>query len=458
MIRVVVFGFLFANVLCRDLPSVAELPLHIRRPMGAMELLHQLPGWNRVYADEALLQWLKAATALAALLAASGTLTRASVPAATFLVLVHDGILREYSHFFHTGLVPAYCGAVLSFTPCGDGWSIDGLFRKHIGRENRCARYGWSRYAIWVVVAGVYFCAGLSKLRNGGWCWWHGDNLKSMILNSNLDANYFQLRNSGFLAALPDPCFSALGVAGLVIELSFVLVLVSRLARLVLPLAAIGLHAGILFCQGIPFFDLIALQVVLLLWGARAGGTNRNCARPSAVAPGDAALDSRPAGLAWRGPVLNMFLICAATACWIGRVEWYPLTSWQMYSGYSPAVPAWYVRMTALFDDGTRREIRAANYIDGAPTNSDLAKLPPQQARETLDAIRRIANEKHPAGEPAILSVALDTWLWDFRGHPASPTFGQRIHRMTDSASVDACPPFNTPKSESRDPLHASVR
>ena len=272
VIRIVVFGLILANVCFHDLPSVAELPAGIRREMGVMQLVHRIPGWDRVYSDEAALRWLKTATVVATLLAASGTFTRLTVPVATLLALIHDGIFREYSHFFHTGLVPVYCGAVLCCLPCGDAWSVDSLIRKNRVREDRTVLLGWTRYAIWIVVAGAYVGAGLSKLRNGGPSWWHGDNLKRLILSSSVHPDHFQLGLTGWLATLPIFWFSALGLVGLLVELSYGLVLVSRRARVVLPLAAIGLHLAIFVSEGIPFFDLVAIQAVFINWRGRAGG------------------------------------------------------------------------------------------------------------------------------------------------------------------------------------------
>ncbi len=106
-----------------------------------------------------------------------------------------------------------------------------------------------------------------------------------------------------------------------------------------------------------------------------------------------------------------------------------------MYSGYSPGTRARYVKMTALFEDGTRREIRAGRYIDGAPTNRDLSMLDSEQIRATFGAIKGVANEKRRAGDPAIASLALETWLWDFRNEPDSPTLGHLVHTFPDSAA-----------------------
>ena len=246
---------------------------------------------------------------------------------ATLLALIHDGIFREYSHFFHTGLVPIYCGAVLSCSPCGDAWSVDSLIRKNRVRADRTVLLSWTRYAVWIVVAGAYVCAGLSKLRNGGPWWWDGDNLKRLILASGVHPDHFQLGLTGWLATLPIFWFSALGIVGLVVELSYGLVLVSRRARVVLPLAAIGLHLAIFVSEGIPCFDLVAIQAVFINWRGRAGGKQPCAEGPPQALPGSADSDQRVSRQHAQGLILSAFLICGIAACWIGRGRWYPLTA-----------------------------------------------------------------------------------------------------------------------------------
>ena len=63
------------------------------------------------------------------LLGVVGHGSRIVVPAAALCYLVMAGVLREYAWFYHTGLIPIYVLAVLSFTPCGDGWSLDRAIR-----------------------------------------------------------------------------------------------------------------------------------------------------------------------------------------------------------------------------------------------------------------------------------------------------------------------------------------
>ena len=68
------------------------------------------------------------------------------------------------------------------------------------------------------------------------------------------------------LQAAPDFVFAFLGLSGVLGEVLFGLVLISRKARIVLPLAMAGMHVGIIFLQNILFFDLILLQAIFFDW------------------------------------------------------------------------------------------------------------------------------------------------------------------------------------------------
>src|SRR5262249_33858440 len=127
-IRVWVCLILLVSTLWEDLPSFALLPLEMREDMGLMKIFNALPIGYQIFLTSGvqlrLFQWL---TILLLFLAMIGWRTRVVVPLGTLCVLILNGILREYSGFWHQNLVPIYVLAVLSFTPCGDGWSVDRL-------------------------------------------------------------------------------------------------------------------------------------------------------------------------------------------------------------------------------------------------------------------------------------------------------------------------------------------
>jgi predicted DCC family thiol-disulfide oxidoreductase YuxK len=286
-IRMWTCAILLLTTLWDDLGSVAALPLGYREDMGLMKIFDELAiGFDRFLTNESSLRMFQRATELLLFLGVVGWRTWIVVPLCAISAFVFNGILREYSGFWHQNLIPIYVLAVLSFTPCGDGWSIDRLWKIFRGKlvpdsEKTSPVYGWARYACWVPVALTYAAAGLSKLRADGLYWMSATNMRSMLYEQTLYPRAGNFSISLHLASAPDIVFVLLGVAALCGELFFVTVLFSRTARRFLPAISILMHIGIVFLQNIVFFDLMLLLLIFYdfsvvrkaigNWLARAG-------------------------------------------------------------------------------------------------------------------------------------------------------------------------------------------
>ena len=377
-IRIVVCSILLASVLWEHLPSTAELPAEMIQPMGVMKLLHAVPGFSALSRSAAALGVFQAATAVLLLLGVIGWRARLVLPLAAFAYLILGGILRQYSWFFHTGLVPLYVLFVVAMTPCADALSLDRRRRLRQGAlvpdPAPDPRYGWSRYACWTALALPYFMAGLSKIRNGGAAWFEGGSLKSILLRDTLDPMEFDWRVTLRLADLPDGFFALMAVAAVASEIAYVSVLFSRRARVVVPALTALLHLGIWFLQNVLFFDLILLQLLFVDWdrlarrvrdlaaGPGASAARRALARPlgggpsstrDAAAPGGipaSVVASRIAAAAW-APRLR-FMTGLLLFCWLALVEQYPFTAFQMYSGAANTGSISYLRVEAHYASG----------------------------------------------------------------------------------------------------------
>ena len=259
---------LLLGTVWEDLPSIAMLPAEMRHPMGVTQYLYTLPiGFKRFVASEGGLRAFQWLTELLLFLGVVGWCTRLVIPLGALCACMFWGILRDYTFFWHQNLVPIYVMAVLAWTPCGDGWSVDRLWKVFRGRavpdaDRRSAVYGWSRYACWVVIALPYVAAGLSKLRYGGLLWWDATNMKSMLYQETLRMREFDWTLSLHLSAAPDIFFNLLGLFAVFGELFFGLVLFFPVARWIFPVIMGMTHIGILGLQRILFLDLILLQVV----------------------------------------------------------------------------------------------------------------------------------------------------------------------------------------------------
>jgi len=263
---------LLLTTLLEDLSSVAMLPPEARAPHGLMRLVYALPiGFERLVASEVGLWVFQLLTEVTLFLGVLGWRSRIVIPLGAACHFLMGGILRDYSFDWHQGWIPLYLMAILSFTPCGDGWSVDRLRRVYGGRsvpepDRALAVYGWSRYLCWAAIALPYVESGLSKLRYGGLSWWSASNMRNFLYTETLRPREFDWRLSLYLAPAPDIVFSLLGFASVVGEVAFGLVLFSGRARRILPIAMIMMHVGILILQRILFIDLILLQLAFIDW------------------------------------------------------------------------------------------------------------------------------------------------------------------------------------------------
>ena len=251
-----------------DLGSIAWLPPELRDPRGMLGYLYTLPiGLDRLVTSEISLRVFQLLTEILLFFGAVGCLTRIVIPLAAFCYFLLLGILIDYSFFWHQNLVPLYLLIVLSFTPCGDGWSVDRLWKIYHGRavpdaDRSSLVYGWSRYACWATIALPYVASGLSKLEGGGLFWWNPINMRQILYLDSLTPREYDWALSLHLTHAPDILFSLIGLFALFTEIFFGLVLFSRVARWIFPLAAIMMHTGIFLLQRILFFDLFLLQLV----------------------------------------------------------------------------------------------------------------------------------------------------------------------------------------------------
>jgi predicted DCC family thiol-disulfide oxidoreductase YuxK len=267
-IRMWTCAVLLLMTVLEDVPSIALLPVETRSGYGMLEYLYRLPiGFDRLVGSETSLRAFQWLTELLLVFGVVGWQTRIVIPLAAFCHFVLLGLLIDHSFFWHQNLVPLYVLFILSFTPCGDGWSVDRLRKVYRGRavppaDRASPVYGWSRYACWAVIAWPYVANGVGKLRDGGLFWWDPTNMRSMLYWDSLRPREFDWALALYLKSAPDFLFGVLGIVALVTEVSFGLVLFSRVARRILPVAAIMMHIGIFLLQRILFLDLILLQFV----------------------------------------------------------------------------------------------------------------------------------------------------------------------------------------------------
>jgi predicted DCC family thiol-disulfide oxidoreductase YuxK len=266
--RMWICGILLLFTLTEDLPSIAWLPAETRHSAGIMAWMYALPfGFDKLVASEAGLYVFQLLTEWLLFFGMIGLGTRMVIPlgAAFFLLLL--GVLQDYSFHWHQGWIPLYLIIILSFTPCGDGWSVDRVRRVIRGQpvpDSACALpvYGWSRYTCWVAIAVSYWETGLCKLRYGGLSWWDPEGLRATFYFDTLLPREYDWAWSLSLTPAHDPLVGSMGIFVIVFESLWIVVLFSRIARKIWPVLTVMFHTAVLILQKILFLDLMLMQAV----------------------------------------------------------------------------------------------------------------------------------------------------------------------------------------------------
>jgi hypothetical protein len=465
-IRIAVVAVALLIALLEDPASTVLLPRGSEAPygLGLIKIVRRLPGIEALLASGGALMALKLFTVGALVLALVGLWTRFALVAAVAGGLVLGAVLRMYTHFFHTGLLPLYLLVVLCFCRCADAWSVDALLRRRAGKpvpspEQLGMEYGWGRFVCWSVIALTYFAAGTSKLRHGGLLWWDGVNLKSKLLADVLQVNSIDLPWTPLVGHLPVALFSVLGIATLIIEAGFPAVLFSRTARWVFPLGAAGLHLGVFLMQEILFLDLMLIQILFFdvrkpaayveRW-ARSRFPALELEGPRSPGREDARLPGAHTG--GFAPVsLGTLLLGLIPVVYLGTIalalEAYPITTWAMYSDRTRSTRVQYILFHGLDAAGRKVPVRFEDAFGVLHFNRTYDIVPrafydddgQKPLRQMLDVFAELRDRDRPSSD-RLAAFQFDLRAWDYARDPGDPNHGVTVstfvHRVGSAASA----------------------
>ncbi|MAQ16339.1 MAG: hypothetical protein CMN30_27475 [Sandaracinus sp.] len=417
LMRIVSGAALTLGVAGEHLPSLAALPREMLRPPPPLfSILFALPGADAFLSSELALGAFQALVLVACGAATLGLRSRVSLPAAVALTFLFGGLIRAPYKFFHTGLAPLLVLAVLACDAraAGARWSVDAWAQPPL-RPSRGegTRFGWLRFAGAAVVAALYVEAGLSKLCHGGLHWFEAAHLRSLLVRDSLEPMEFDFDLGLALARLPDGVLEILGAGAMAGELLFFLVFVHRTFALVLPLAMLAMHLGILLAQNILFLDLMLLDLLFVGWWF----LDRR--RPL---PRTRLVPDRRARRA------TFALLSVFAVVWTFGIEAYPLTAVQMYSHKTPG-PVVHHRLLAEHVDGsvTRARPEALFPIlrDGRYRRT-LHGCFTEQGADECDAFLGTVHGELARREPTLVALRAERWAWDLEAHPHDPDHGTR--------------------------------
>ncbi|MEM1254017.1 MAG: hypothetical protein AAGI69_16420 [Cyanobacteria bacterium P01_H01_bin.21] len=437
-IRIISCGTLVLMTLwMEDLPSSALLPIEIRHSMGVMDYFYNIPGFDAFSRHQPSLQLFEWITALLLLLGTVGFKTRWVLPLGALFYLILGGILRQYTWFYHTGLLPVYLLAILSFAPCNDALSVDRWLKQRRGEpvpvaDEPAQIYSWARYACWLILGISYIQAGLSKIYFSGFYWWDPQNLKAKLLSTTLEPLQTDWSVSLHLVNAPDVVFGLLGLLGLYGELAYGLVLFSRWARWIMPAAMAAMHVGIIFLQNIVFFDLILVQLIFYDYTAIRRWLNKRGWFKFGQDKPYKEESLRPKRIFFY-PILVSVLIVTMSFIWVKHREYYPLTSLQMFSGYDNSGIVGYNKLIAHYESGDKVHEPTHKFIY-APMNTryrltfrDCHQGSAERVKKCnslLQAFGDVHNQK-AQGENRITAFEVQRWVWDYFNDPSDPNYGK---------------------------------
>lgn len=142
---------------------------------------------------------------------------------------------------------------ILACAPCEDRWSVASLRTRPRDRDPQA--YGWAVMLIRLLFAEIYFFSGLAKLRAAGLGWLSARTIGNHLLLFGLVDPALNTPVSAWLAAHPGLCL-LIAIATLVFELTFIVAVFVRWARMPLAVAALLFHIGLRVTLGFRFLNL----------------------------------------------------------------------------------------------------------------------------------------------------------------------------------------------------------
>lgn len=266
--RMLFYGAFFLYYLPLDDSAWASVSQVFWMPTTFFRLLH-LP-----VLPATVLVGLQSLWKAALLLSCVGLYTRLSTAVACGLGFYLLGLPHNFGSVLHYDTLVVWVLSILALSCCGDGWSLDRLIA--VGRRGdaqdasvprRSGEYTWPIRAVWLVMALIFFGAGVSKLRYGGLGWIFSGNLAIVLIQHNYRiANADPLLPWGLvLARHPWVCRALAGVT-VTGEFFYPLVLISRRARWVLVPTVFGMQVGIRVLMGPTFNQYLLCNLFWIPW------------------------------------------------------------------------------------------------------------------------------------------------------------------------------------------------
>jgi hypothetical protein len=263
VVRIVIFGVVAVFPRVREAVQHSGTPDTLQTPPAGMAwLLDLIPAQPQVVTP------LAVAFVVASLLACIGLWTRPAMVAATIIglyVLAVPQFYGKVTHYHHLWWIMA----VLAASRCGDALSVDAMRRAWRRGDVRAAvpdpatAYGTPIRVIWLLIALTYLFPGAWKWVSAGTEWAFSDNIRTIMYEH-------WTRLEGFTPPLPVDqwplAYMLGGVAVVVFEVTFILLLFGRRTRVLAVIAGLTFHAVNFAFLRLSFATLQICYVAFIPW------------------------------------------------------------------------------------------------------------------------------------------------------------------------------------------------
>jgi len=188
------------------------------------------------------------------------------------------GLINSFAKVHHTESLMIIVFAVMAFSHCGDGFSLDRWLRDKgwlykSGQNSKLAQriegeYTWPIRLIWVLMTLVFCSAGVSKLRNSGLEWISSDYLSNFFISKSFTGNRAEPLIDWMALWLANKPFFYHSIAGMtvVLEVCAPLALFHVLLRVLIVPSLFFMVLGFWVVVGIPFPQLLTCFLFWVPW------------------------------------------------------------------------------------------------------------------------------------------------------------------------------------------------
>jgi Vitamin K-dependent gamma-carboxylase len=235
-------------------------------PVWLMSVLHLPPASSQV------LEVMQIAWRAALLFSCVGLFTRIATAISFGFGLYLFGVAASFGRIHHTEHVLIFSFLIMAIARCGDAWSVDALLRKArapavLESPVMSGEYTWPVRLIWVVIALIYFAAGISKVRHSGFEWINSDTMRDFLVSHAYHISVADpLTSWGPALARTVMIPRMLAACGMILELALPIALFSRRSRWVLVTSVAVMQFGVAVLLGPNFYQITICQLLWVPW------------------------------------------------------------------------------------------------------------------------------------------------------------------------------------------------